>query len=145
VNLALLPIGGSAARVTVPIPELRLKDVGTGSDKGVVIAQVAGTLLKAIILAALEKGGGTIPGELLNELNGAMANLAPLKDIGASLAVNLDGTLKELSAQTAGVQKQLTDQAQGAVKQLGDTAKDAQQKVTEGLGGLLNKKENKSK
>ncbi len=144
-NVALLPIGGSAARVTVPIEELRLKDVGTGSDRGVVLAQVAGTLLKAIMLAAMEKGAGTIPSEVLAELNGALASLAPLKDIGATLAVNVNGALKDLGTQVGAVGQQLTQQAEGAVKQVGDAAKDAQQKLTEGLGGLLKPKAEKPK
>ena len=156
VNLGLLPIGGIATRVTVPIEELRLKDVGTGSDKGVVLADVAGTLLKAIILAAMEKGGGSIPKELLGQLNGAMANLAPLKDIGASLAVNVNGAMKDLDTQVSavgnqvaqqaeGATKQVTQQAEGAVKQVDGAAKDAPQKLSEGLGGLLKKKEDKPK
>ncbi len=145
VNVALLPIGGSATRVTIPIEELRLKDVGTGSDKGIILAQVADTLLKAIIVAAMEKGGGTIPSELLGELNGAMASLAPLKTVGASLAVNVNGTLKDLSAQVGTAGQQLTQQAQGAAKQLGDTTKDAQQKLTDEIGGLLKNKTDKPK
>lgn len=145
VHVALLPLGGSATRVTIPIEELQLTNVGTGSDGGLVVAQVAGTLLKAIILAAMEKGSGNIPSELLGELNTAMASLAPLKEIGASLAVNIDGALKEMSAQTTEVAQQFTQQAQEATKQIGDTAKDAQQKLTEGLGGLLKKKGDESK
>jgi uncharacterized protein involved in outer membrane biogenesis len=157
VNMALLPIGGAATRMTVPIEELRLKDVGSGTAGGAVLGQVAGTVLKAIILAAVEKGGAAIPSELLNELNGAMANLAPLKEIGASLAVNVDGKLKDLSAQAGAIGGQFTQQAEGAVQQaetairqvegaaqqIGDSVKGAQQNLTEGLGGLLKKKEDK--
>jgi hypothetical protein len=145
VNVALLPIGGEATRVTVPIDELRLKNVGTAGNNGIELGQVAGTLLKAIILAAMEKGGSIVPGDLLNELKGSMASLAPLTDIGASLAVNIDGTIKDLGAQAGTVGKEVAQQAEGAAKQVGEAAKDAQKKVTGGLGDLFKKKEDKPK
>jgi hypothetical protein len=145
VNLALSPIGGSATRATIPIEELRLKNVGTGSGGGAILGQVAGTLLKAILMAAIEKGAGTMPAELLNDLNGALAGLTPLAEMGTSLAVNVNGTLKDLSTQVDAAKKQIMQPAADVAKQLGDTAKDMQQKLPGGLGDLLKKKDEKAK
>ena len=54
VHVDLLPIGGEAVRTTVPLTELRLENVGTGSDEGIQVAELSATLIKAIILAAID-------------------------------------------------------------------------------------------
>jgi len=128
VHVSLLPLAGlgDAVNVTVPIKELRLKDVGTDSDKGVLLAQLADTLVKAILAAAIETGGGIIPADMLNELQGGLKSLESLASVGASLAVEVEGQLKAVTAAGADVVKQVTGTVQQAVDQLkaaGDSAK----------------------
>jgi hypothetical protein len=113
---------------TVSIPELRLKDVGSDSDKGVLVADLTGVLLKAIIMAAVQQGGGLIPTEMLGDLEGALKNLAPLKDVGASLAVGVEGATKEIS-----------EGVKAATTQVQEGAKKAAEEVTGKLGDLLKK------
>lgn len=144
--------------VAVTVPEIRLKDVGTGSDKGVMIAELTNALLKAIMMAVAEQGGGLIPADVLGELNSALAGLAPLKDIGATLAVSIDGTLKDIGGQAGRAVQTVTNEAskavqgatdeaaktvQAATQEASKTVEDAAKKAAEGatsvLGGLLKK------
>lgn len=137
VHVNLMPIGGDLTKLTVPIEELQLENVGSESDKGVVVAQVVNTLVKAILMAAIEKGGGVIPNEILGELNGAMQQLESLAAMGTTLAVSVEGTLKDLSSQVGDTAKALGETA----KELGDTTKETGDKLKESLGGLLKKKD----
>lgn len=145
VKLAPMP------EATVKVPEIRLKNVGTGSDKGVMIAELTNALLKAIMMAIVEQGGGLIPADILGELNTSLAALAPLKDIGASLAVNIDGALKDLGGGAAKVVQQATGEAaktvQAATQEASKAVEDAAKKATEdaknALGGLLKKPDEK--
>lgn len=158
-HVNLLPIGGNVTEVTVPIDELRLTDVGTGG-KAISLAELTNTLVKAILTATITKGGGVIPPEVLGDLQGSLANLQSLKDVGATLAVNVDGAMKDIAgglgkaAQGLGeAVKNPTEAAQklgeaakdvtAAPQKLGDAAQDATKKVTGALDNLLQKKDAK--
>jgi hypothetical protein len=108
VHADLLPIGGKLTRVHVPIDEIRLQDVGTGSDQGVSIADLSGILVKAILKAAVEKGGD-LPKEIAGELN---KGLKALKGLGEDA---VEGVGK------AG--KAVIDEAGKAIKGIGDLFK----------------------
>jgi len=143
VNVDLLPVGGSLTKTTVPIDEIRLKDVGTGSNKGVLISQLTDVLLKAIIMAAVEKGGGIIPADVLGELKGSLASLESLQQVGAQLAVNIDGTVKQITGQAGEAVKQVNQAVGDAAKNLTDQAKAVQDEAKKGLEKLLPPKEEK--
>lgn len=132
VRVKAAPLGANLVDVTVPIDELRLKDVGSDSDKGVMISELTGTLLKAIILATVEKGGNLIPTDMLGDLDGALKNLASLKDVGATLSVGVGDAAKEIGA---GVQQ--------ATQQLQEGTKKAADDVAGKIGGLLKKPDDK--
>ncbi len=132
VRVKAAPLGANLVDVTVPIDELRLKDVGSDSDKGVMISELTGTLLKAIILATAEKGGNLIPTDVLGDLDGALKNLASLKDVGATLSVGVGDAAKEIGA---GVQQ--------ATQQLQEGTKKAAEDVAGKIGDLLKKPEEK--
>lgn len=125
VKLAPLP------EVAINVPEIRLKNVGTGSDKGVMIAELTNALLKAIMMAIAEQGGNLLPKEILGELNTALAGLAPLKDIGATLAVNIGGTLKDIGGQAGQAVQAVTEEASKAVQGAADQAAKTVQAATQ--------------
>jgi hypothetical protein len=131
VHVNLSPLGGSLLKVTVPIDELRLRNVSGESDKGIVLAQLADTLIKAILTATIERGQGIVPGDMLNELGSGLKNLTSLADGGTTLSVAVDGKLKEVG-----------EELNKAAKQLGATTKDAE-RALKGVGDLLKKKEAK--
>jgi len=120
VNVNLSPVVGTPLNVTVPISEIRLTDVGSDSDKGVIIAQLADTLLKAIFAATVEQGEGLIPADVLGQLDSRLKQLDSLAEVGASLATD---AIKQLDESAQNIANQVTNEA---TKQ-----------VQEGLGKLL--------
>ncbi len=140
-HVQLLPLGGQWTEVTVPIDEVRLQNIGSDSEAGVILAQLVNTLLKALFMAAVQKGGDLIPQDILGELNAGLANLESLKDVGVTLAVGAGQAISDVAAQTA---EQVTKEAGKAAQELGDKAKGATEEISKGLGDLL-KKEKKDK
>lgn len=154
VNAAMAGLG-DLGKVSVKIDEIRLNNVGSGSDKGVLMGELVNTILKAILAATLQKGG--LPADLMSELQGSLASLKSLEQLGTSLAVNIDGTLKQVAGQAQAAAQQVGEaakqvqagaaeaakQVEAGAAQAADQAKSAAKSVTEGLGNLLPKTEEK--
>ena len=104
VTVDLLPIGGSLNRIEVPIQEVRLTDVG---NDGLTTAEMTALVIKAI-MAAVVANAGDLPADLVNDLGGALGNLASLKDLGITQIVDI----KELK-QAQDVAKSVDDAIKG--------------------------------
>lgn len=143
VNVNLLAALGDATRVTVPIQEVRLRDVGTGSDKGLLIAQLVDTILKALLEAAVQKSGGLIPEDVLADLTSGLKSLESLKAVGAELAVTAQENINQLKDQAVKTKEQLEEQAKvtavKAKEQIEEKAKSTANEVTGGVKDLLKK------
>lgn len=69
VHLDLLPQMGEAARLSVPIDEIRLTGVGEeGADRGLVLQEVVGVVVRAVLAAVLERAAEELPGIVAREL-----------------------------------------------------------------------------
>ncbi len=143
-HVQLLPLGGQLTEVTVPIDEVRLANIGSDSESGVLLAQLVDTLLKALFMAVVQKGGDLIPQDVLGELNAGLANLESLKDVGVTLAVGAGQAISDVASQAAETAEQVTREAGKAAQDLGEKAKGATEEISKGLGDLL-KKEKKDK
>jgi hypothetical protein len=141
------------AAVTVPIPEIRLENVGqTGSGvggSGVTISQLSGIIVQAIMAAVVEKGG-VLPEQLLTDLKGQLGSLGGLKGLTASFVTDKGGTSKPLGEQFGAAVGNLNSTTKNAVNSeldklgpQGDQLKDAAgkevDKATDKLKGLLGK------
>lgn len=116
VEVDVLPIGGQLNHVHVPIDEIHLKSVGS---KGLTTAQMTDLVIKAI-LAAVAKSAVDLPGDLANDLGGALASFG---NMGFDSTVDIGGkTVNELGKHIGGA-------GDGIGKGLEDVGK--------GLGGLL--------
>lgn len=73
---------GEHARVTIPIAEIRLEDVGrTGEGvggSGVTIGELASIIVEAILAAAIQQGGDLLPDDLLRDLGQRLAQIGNL-------------------------------------------------------------------
>lgn len=132
VHVDLLPIGGQLTKVNVPISEIVLRDVGSGTDGGMVLRELVPTLLKAILAAAVQKGGEIIPADVLGELQGSLAQLKSLESLGVSLSGDLQKQINDIAGQAGDIGKGVQDAA--------DKAKKAAEDVGKGLKDLIPKK-----
>lgn len=98
------------AAVTVPIDEIVLEDIGTESDKGVLLSDLAGIVVESILTRA--SATGNLPNMIQGTLDGQLGQLHGLTDAGVGA---LEGILP------------------GEAKPAVDAAKDA---LGEGLRGL---------
>lgn len=110
---------GKVTNVTIPIDRIELRDVGKGggvADSGVSMEQLTGIIVKAVLAAAAEKGGGLIPGDLLGDLNGKLSSIASLDSLSKGGAEIIGGAAAKAS-------DELKKGVEGATKGLGDSLK----------------------
>ncbi|HYD00826.1 MAG TPA: hypothetical protein VEB22_06320 [Phycisphaerales bacterium] len=104
---------------TITIDRIELKDVGrTGTGvggTGVTMSQLTAIVVKAVLAAAAEKGGGFIPPDLLSDLRTQLSSIA-----------NLDA-LSKGAAEIIG----------GAASKVGDEVKKGVEDVKKGIGDAL--------
>lgn len=102
VHLDLLPEVGEVARLSVPIEEIRLTDVGTEADGGVMLQEVAGVVVQALLAAVLERAGQELPGVVARELAsrlGRMPEIQRIREIGEDLLEDPEGVLRDLDVE----------------------------------------------
>lgn len=126
VHVDLLPAGGELTQVNIALDKVELKDVGT-AGKGVPLSDLASIIVKALMSAIADKGAGLIPGELLGDLQGRLAQLQNLDQLGVQLSSQLN---EQATKAIEGVQKEVE-------KKIDDVKKDVEKKVEEGLKGLI--------
>lgn len=124
--------------VAVNIPEIELRDVGKGES--MTTAEVINLVVKTVLAAAVEAGGGIIPGDVLGELSNGLAGLESLGDLGiqAISDLNIDealgGVQEQIEKTTEDVQKQVDD----ATKKIDDAAKDVEKQIDDATENLKN-------
>ena len=119
VHVQLLPLGGDLTKLDVPIDEVRLHDVGSGTDGSVLMSELTSVIIKAVLAAIVQKGGGLIPSDILGDLGQGLGSLA---EMGVDVATGLGDRIKD----AGGGLDEVTEGLGDAIKSIGD-----------GLGGLL--------
>ena len=74
--------------VTVPIDRIELDDIGSDSDKGVLLSDLTGIIVEAILKRA--SVSGQLPNMIKGALDGKLGDLSALQDAGVKM---LDGVL----------------------------------------------------
>ncbi|CAG0987722.1 hypothetical protein PHYC_02116 [Phycisphaerales bacterium] len=111
--------------VTVPIHEIKLKDVGT-AEGGMTLGQITGVAVKAILATAAEAGGNIIPGDVLGELKGGLAQLEGVGKFGVEVIGKAGESAQKL--------------AEGLTKiggEAGEAVKKGAEGVIKGIGDLI--------
>ncbi len=96
VHMDLLGIGGDLTALDVPIDKITLKNIGSDGS-GVDAGELTGIVVRAVLAAAVEKGGGLIPSDVAGELSSQLGKLGNLGDIGVQAAGQVTKTVEELS------------------------------------------------
>jgi len=142
VAVDVLPIGGSLTRMNVPIDEIRLQDVGSDSDTGVLMAELTSIILKAVF-ASVVNFGANLPADLLQNLGNELGQLENLQSLGVNVVAGAGGALEDVTGQvgevlgdvTNGVVGDAAKQAGGALDEVGKAADSALKGIGDLLGG----------
>jgi hypothetical protein len=130
-HVQLLPIGGEATKVEVNVPEIILTDVGQG---GVPMSQLVNVLTQAILESIVKMGGGVIPADLLNDLQGQLGSLAGLGDVG----VQIHNNSGEVVGRFGDLGKNLTGAAEDTIKKGEEALDEAKKDAEDALKGVKN-------
>lgn len=87
VRADFVPIGGAVGDLTtaeVTVPEVILRDVGSGSEP-MSVAEITAVVLKAILASAVEIGGGVLPEDVLSDIGDQLASLVNLEGVVGSV------------------------------------------------------------
>jgi hypothetical protein len=98
-HVQVLAVGGDASVITVQVPLIELKNVGSESSGGVIVSDLVAQLFPAIVAGILEKGKGAIPVDLARDLTNSVADAA--KALGKD-AAKLIGQVGEDAAKLVG-------------------------------------------
>jgi hypothetical protein len=140
VTVDLLPIGGSLSRTTLRIPLIELKDVGSDTDHGMLLSDVSGVLVKAVLKAIAEKGRG-LPGDIGPELTNQLARLQDMSKFGVEVVGNVTSQVQQVGQILGDQTQKITE----GLQQITGDAPKAIDNVTRGLGNLLGGDKDKDK
>lgn len=131
VNVAGIPgLAQTVGDVTIDVPKIEL--TGVGSQGGMSLAEIVNLLVKTVLSATIEAGGGIIPADILNDLGGQLAQLESLGDLGITAIGDVGDIAGQIGEEAT---KALDDAAQGAGKAIDDAAKDVSKGINDLLGG----------
>jgi len=141
VTADLLPLGGKLSRTVVKIPRIRLTDVGSDSDRGVLLAEVTDIVMKAILEAVLDQGV-KLPGNIAGELQAQLARLEDIENLVGGVTAQLGEVTQQATRALEEAGKSIEGVQEGLDK-AGEDVKKGVEGLKEGIGGLLNGEKNK--
>ena len=154
IHLANMPgIGFVAGDIAINIPQIELQDIG--KDDPMSIPEIVNLVVKTVITAAVESGGGIIPNDILGELGNGLGALTSLGDMGITAiggAGEIVGEQMGAVLENAGaVIDDVADQAGDIVESIpvpdelgediGNAVEDAADEIKKGIGGLFGNNE----
>lgn len=170
VSAAVLPSIGEPKALVVRIPQIRLTQVGSDSSGGVVMSQLSGVLMQAVLESVITQAGQALPAAITDGLRSGMEGLGQLGgfvvqsagDQVAQVLAQVSGDqavgqlLEDVSGKTGKALEQsvqalnqgLGQAVQETTQHIGEGARKLQEgagKTLEGLGGLFQKKDESPK
>lgn len=136
-----------AGDVAINIPSIELQNIGEKESMNA--GDIFNLVIKTVLAAAVEAGGGIIPGDVLGELGNGLAGLSSLGDMGidAISDLNLDGVLGDVAVQVGEAADKIGDDAQKAVDDavdgLEESVNDAVDDATDQVKGIFGNKKDK--
>jgi hypothetical protein len=117
--------------VAISIPEITLENVG--EEESMKAGDIFNLVIKTVLAAAVEAGGGILPDDVLGELGNGLAGLASLGEMGITVISDLpiDDALKGLGE---GVQD-LTNQTGDTIKDVSKPIEDIGKGISDLFGG----------
>lgn len=128
-----------AGDVAINIPSIELQNIGEKESMNA--GDIFNLVIKTVLAAAVEAGGGIIPGDVLGELGNGLAGLASLGDLGINAIsdLDLDGVMGQVGEQldkaTEDVQQAVDDATEDLSNTVDDAVDDAADKIKGIFGG----------
>ena len=117
VHLDLLGIGGELTMLDVPIDKITLKNIGSDGS-GVDAGELTGIVVRAVLAAAVEKGGGLIPADIAGEITSQLGKLGNIGEMGVQAAGQVTKTVTELGKEVGKVVEGVGKEAEKAADEL---------------------------
>ena len=134
VSAQMLPTGDLLGEllppVTIKIPEIRLQNVGSESENGALLMDVAGQVMAAVFVE-IGDASGQLPGSMSKGFAGALGNLPNVEELTSRL--------------TGGFEKGVGSLIEEGAGGLGTEVEKLGKGLSEGLGGLLGGSKKKKK
>jgi len=131
INADVLGLGAVSPRLSIPIHQVKLLNVGQGQggvkDSGVTAEQLASIIVQPVPSAAVDTGG--LPADILGDLQAQLAQSGDLSEIGVEMVEKLGGTAKHLTGAVEDVARQVED--------IGNKARETVDQVKKDLEGLI--------
>ncbi|MEQ8769672.1 MAG: hypothetical protein RIB60_04090 [Phycisphaerales bacterium] len=118
--------------VTVSVPRVELKNVGS-AEGGMTTAELINLVVKTVIAASVEAGGGIIPADMLTDLQGGLSQLVSLDALG----IEALGDLGDLDAMGGNVQEAVDNAVNDASGKAQEAIDDAANKAGDAVKGLF--------
>ncbi len=138
---------------TIEIPEIKLTDIGSDSDKGVLLKDLSGIVVAAILKSVASLPGDLLPGDIGQGLQGGLEAIGGLGEFSVQVIGDVTNAAGEVVAEAGKIvgeaAEKLGEGVEGvgeAAKGIGEGAGKAVEGIGEGIGGLLGgKKKEESK
>lgn len=121
----------------VQIPEIRLEDIGSDTETGVLLSELQGVIVKAV-LEAIAKNPQALPGLMAAGLNQGLQQVGEIAKVGEQIIGDITTQAGQILEGLPGGQG-LSEKLQGTGGKAGQTLEGATQKLGNFFGG--NKKE----
>lgn len=128
VHLANMPgVGVVAGDIAVNVPRIELRNVG--ADEPMTFGEVIGLVVKTVLAASVEAGGGIIPGDVLGELAGGLGSLESLSEMGVEAVGEIGERINEQLGAATERAREAVDEARRAGEDIRNQAEDAADRV----------------
>ena len=136
IHLANMPgVSLLAGEVAINIPMIELQNIG--EEESMNASDIFNLVIKTVLAAAVEAGGGIIPGDILGELGNGLAGLTSLSDMGINAIsdLNLDEALGDVNAKVDEAIEDLSKEGEKVIE-------DAQESVDKAIDDASDKLKN---
>jgi hypothetical protein len=132
-----------AGDVAINIPKVELKDIGR--DKPMTPAEIANLVIKTVLTAAVEAGGGILPADMLGELGNGLQGLTSLGEMGITaigdagqvFGESMDEVLQNAGKAVEDLGKEATKAVDEAGKKVENEINKAADEVKKGINNIL--------
>jgi len=76
-------------KIDLTIDELRLENVGSNSDGGILLSELTSVLMTRLMQEIVNRGGGLLPVDMLDELGQGLGLLGSIADVGNDVGIDV--------------------------------------------------------